>query len=297
MKVFLIDGTYELFRQFFGRPSHLTKDLQEVGAARGVLGSVLQLIEDGATHIGVATDHVIESFRNNLYPGYKTGEGIDPTLFSQFPVLEDALIAMGIATWPMIDQEADDGLASAAKVAAADGDVEQVVIMTPDKDLAQCVDGARVVQVDRRNNKVFDTDGVREKFGVLPKSIPDYLALVGDAADGFPGISGWGAKSTATVLAHYEHIENIPDLVEEWVVKPRGAAGLASELSANRENATLYKDLATLRTEPPVIRNVAELRWQGPTPGFAAMCSRLEQPRLFERAQGLSDRLHGGVES
>lgn len=293
MKVFLIDGTYELFRQFFGRPSHLTKDLHEVGAVRGVLGSVLQLIEDGATHVGVATDHVIESFRNNMYAGYKTGEGIDPTLWSQFPVLEEALVSMGVATWPMSDQEADDGLASAAKVAAADKNVEQVIIMTPDKDLAQCVDGARVVQVDRRNNKVFDTEGVKEKFGVLPKSIPDYLALVGDTADGFPGISGWGAKSTATVLAHYEHIENIPDFVEEWAVKPRSAAALASELSANRDNAKLFKDLATLRTEPPVINNVEETRWHGPTPTFAAMCERLEQPRLLERAQRAADGING----
>jgi 5'-3' exonuclease len=293
MKVFLVDGTYELFRQFFGRPSHLTKDLQEVGAVRGVLGSVLQLFEDGATHVGVATDHVIESFRNNLYPGYKTGAGIDPTLFSQFPLLEDALVAMGVATWPMVDQEADDGLASAAKVAAADAAVEQVIIMTPDKDLAQCVDGARIVQVDRRNNKVFDVDGVKEKFGVLPKSIPDYLALVGDSADGFPGISGWGAKSTATVLAHYEHVENIPDLVDEWAVKPRSAAALAAELSANRKDAMLFKDLATLRTDPPVIGEVEELRWQGPTAAFAAMCDHLEQPQLLQRAE----RARAGLDS
>jgi 5'-3' exonuclease len=292
LKVFLVDGTYELFRQFFGRPSHLTKDLQEVGAVRGVLGSILQLFEDGATHVGVATDHVIESFRNNLYPGYKTGVGIDPTLFSQFPILEDALVAMGVATWPMVDQEADDGLASAAKVAAADPNVEQVIIMTPDKDLAQCVDGARVVQVDRRNNKVFDVDGVKEKFGVLPKSIPDYLALVGDSADGFPGISGWGAKSTATVLAHYEHLENIPDLVEEWAVKPRSAAALASELAANRKEAALFKDLATLRTEPPVVQRVDEIQWAGPTGEFAAMCNFLEQPALLDRAQRASDGLH-----
>jgi 5'-3' exonuclease len=293
MKTFLVDGTYELFRQFFGRPPHLTKDLEEVGAVRGVLGSVLQLIEDGATHVGVATDHVIESFRNNMYPGYKTGVGIDPSLYSQFPILEDALIAMGVSTWPMVDQEADDGLASAAKVAAADDRVEQVVIMTPDKDLAQCVDGGRIVQVDRRNNKVFDVDGVKEKFGVLPKSIPDYLALVGDSADGFPGISGWGAKSTAAVLSHYEHIENIPDLVDEWAVKPRGAAALASELSANRRDAMLFKDLATLRTEPPVIDGVDDLLWNGPTAEFAAVCNRLEQQRLFERAQRLAESLNG----
>jgi 5'-3' exonuclease len=293
MKTFLVDGTYELFRQFFGRPPHLTKDLEEVGAVRGVLGSVLQLIEDGATHVGVATDHVIESFRNNMYPGYKTGVGIDPSLYSQFPILEDALIAMGVSTWPMIDQEADDGLASAAKVAAADDRVEQVVIMTPDKDLAQCVEGGRIVQVDRRNNKVFDVDGVKEKFGVLPKSIPDYLALVGDSADGFPGISGWGAKSTAAVLSHYEHIENIPDLVDEWAVKPRGAAALASELSANRRDAMLFKDLATLRTEPPVIDSVDDLLWNGPTAEFAAVCNRLEQQRLFERAQRLAESLNG----
>lgn len=293
VKVFLIDGTYELFRQFYGRPGHLNKGLEEVGAVRGVLGSTLQLIEEGATHIGVATDQVIESFRNHLYGSYKTGEGIDPSLKAQFPVLEEALMAMGVATWPMIEQEADDGLASAAKVAAADPNVEQVVIMTPDKDLAQCVTGSRVVQVDRRNNKVFDVEGVKEKFGVYPHSIPDYLALVGDSADGFPGLKGWGAKSTASVLAHYEHIENIPDDVADWEISCRGAGTLASVLRANRKEADLFKVLATLRTDPPVVNTVEEMRWNGPTEEFEQVCNRLEQPRLLERAERLRESLNG----
>lgn len=293
MKVFLVDGTYELFRQFYGRPGHLNKDLEEVGAVRGVLGSTLQLIEEGATHVGVATDHVIESFRNDLYAGYKTGEGIDPALRSQFQLLEDALMAMGVATWPMVDQEADDGLASAAKVANSDPNVDQVVIMTPDKDLAQCVEGSRVVQVDRRNNKVFDVDGVKEKFGVYPQSIPDFLALVGDSADGFPGLQGWGAKSTAIVLSHYEHIENIPDDVKDWEVTCRGAGTLAGVLAEQRTDAMLYKDLATLRTEPPVINDVSEMRWRGPTEDFANACKRLEQPRLLERAERLRESRDG----
>lgn len=288
MKVFLIDGTYELFRQFFGRPSHLTKDLVEVGAVRGVLGSVLSLIEDGATHVGVATDHVIESVRNDMWPGYKTGEGIDPQLRSQFPLLEQALTAMGVRVWPMVEWEADDGLASAAAVATDDERVEQVVIMTPDKDLAQCVDGARIVQVDRRNNKVFDRQGVIEKFGVPPESIPDYLGLVGDSADGFPGIAGWGAKTTATVLQAFAHIENIPEDPLTWKLKVRGAATLAQALNDNRANAMLFKDLATLRVDRSLLPSVDGLHWTGPRPEFAALCERLEAERVFERADRLS---------
>lgn len=284
MKVFLIDGTYELFRQYFGRPSHLNKDLQEVGAVRGVLGSTLQLIETGSTHIGVATDHVIESFRNELYPYYKTGEGIAPDLLSQFQLLEDALVSMGIFVWPMVKYEADDALATGAAIAADDTRVEQVVILTPDKDLAQCVKSADIVQVDRRNNTVIDEEGVKAKFGVSPASIPDYLALVGDSADGYPGITGWGAKSTASVLSVYETIENIPDDLSEWSVTPRGAANLASALASRRDEAMLYKDLATLRVDRSLLADVDQLKWQGPTDSFEEMCKVLDAPEIAERA-------------
>ena len=291
--MFLIDGTYELFRQFFGRPSHLTKDLDEVSAVRGVLGSTLQLFETGATHLGVATDHVIESFRNRLYTGYKTGAGIDPTLFAQFPILEDALRAMGVAVWAMVELEADDALASAAKLSSQDDRVEQAVILTPDKDLAQCVVRSRVVQVDRRNNKVFDEAGVLEKFGVLPESIADYLALVGDSADGFPGIQGWGAKSTATVLRKFVHLEDIPESPAEWGLNVRSSATLAGALNDQRDLALLFKDLATLRVDEPLFDNVDSLRWQGPTDDFASICERLEAPGLVGRAQ----RIAGDIRS
>jgi 5'-3' exonuclease len=295
MKIFLVDGTYELFRQFYGRPGHVTKAGIDVGATRGVLRSTLQLIEDGARHLGVATDHVIESFRNDLWPGYKTGEGIDPVLRSQFEVLEESLLAMGIATWPMVDQEADDGLASAAAVAAADENVEQVVILTPDKDLAQCVTGARVVQVDRRNNVVYDEAGVLNKFGVLPASIPDYLALVGDSADGFPGLLGWGAKSAAAVLREYGTIENIPDHASQWNVTVRSGGTLSMTLAAERKNAMLFKDLATLRTEPKVVQNVDEMRWTGPTAQFEKTCELLEDERLFQWAHRLDNLVNGNA--
>jgi 5'-3' exonuclease len=291
VKIFLVDGTYELFRQYFGRPSHLTKELVEVGAVRGVLGSTLQLIEDGATHVGVATDHVIESYRNEMWAGYKTGAGIDPPLYSQFPLLEEALMAMGVATWPMVELEADDGLASAAAIAADDPDVEQVVILTPDKDLAQCVKDGRVVQVDRRNNVVFDEAGVEAKFGVPPRSIPDYLGLVGDSADGFPGIQGWGAKSTATVLREYGTIENIPDDATEWSVKVRGAVSLASTLADNRDDAMLFKQLATLRIDRDLVKDADAMKWRGPGEDFVAMCERLEQPSLVERAEKAAKKL------
>jgi len=289
VKVFLIDGTYELFRQHFGRPSHLTKDLIEVSAVRGVLGSTFQLIETGATHLGVATDHVIESFRNQMWPGYKTGLGIAPELLSQFPLLEDALRAAGIVVWAMVDQEADDALAAAALKAAADEDVEQVVILTPDKDLAQCVIGSRIVQVDRRSNKVFDENGVSEKFGVDPASIADYLALVGDSADGFPGIAGWGAKSTALVLSKFKSVENIPEAFTDWGLLVRGGVNLAAALNEQRDLALLFKDLATLRTDAYVFDAVDDMRWRGLTSEFASMCAHLESPGLLERAQRLSD--------
>jgi 5'-3' exonuclease len=269
-------------------PSHVTAAGHEVAAVRGVLGSVLSLLEDGATHIGVATDQVIESFRNDLYAGYKTGEGIDPVLFGQFRPLEVALEAMGVTVWAMRDWEADDALASAAKVAAADERVEQVVICTPDKDLAQCVTAERVVQLDRRKRVTVDEDGVRAKFGVDPGSIPDFLALVGDSADGFPGLSGWGAKSTAAVLAHYRHLEAIPDAGGQWEVSVRGGPKLAATLAAHRDEALLYRDLATLRTEPAVIDGVDQLRWAGPVEGFARMAAHLDAAGTARRAEELA---------
>lgn len=284
MKVHLVDGTYELFRHFFALPSHVTAAGEEVGAARGVVGSVLGLLGE-ASHVGVATDHVIESWRNALWPGYKTGAGIDATLFAQFPLLEEALASLGVVVWPMVDWEADDALASAAKVAAADAEVEQVLICTPDKDLGQCVTGTRVVQLDRRKRQVLDADGVRAKFGVPPASIPDYLALVGDAADGFPGLPGWGAKSAAAVLAKYGTIEAVPALGHRWEVDVRSAKTLAATLDDQRELALLFKRIATLVTDPPVIASVAELRWAGPRPDFPDMCRRLEAPEMAERAE------------
>lgn len=291
MKVHLVDGTYELFRHFFGAPPHRNGDGQEVAAVRGVLGSVLQIVEEGSTHVGVATDHVIESFRNELWPGYKTGEGIDPDLLSQFWLLEDALRALGIWVWPMVDLEADDALASAAAVADGDGRVDQVVICTPDKDLGQCVQGRRIVQLDRRRDLLIDEAGVVAKFGVTPGSIPDYLALVGDSADGFPGLSGWGAKSAATVLARWLHIEDIPPDPAAWEVAVRGAPKLASTLRENFDDAILFKDLATLRVDRTLLPNVDALRWNGPSPEFDDLCRRLDAPTLAARGHALAMRL------
>ncbi len=289
MDVHLIDGTYELFRHFFAVPSSTDSDGNEVGAVRGVLGSTVALLEEGATHVGVATDHVIESFRNDLWPGYKTGEGIEPALLSQFHPLEEALESLGVVVWKTVKHEADDALASAAKRAAADTRVKRVFICTPDKDLAQMVDGRRVVQYDRRAGKVRDADGVREKFGIPPESIPDYLALVGDSADGFPGVRGWGAKSAATVLACYPHLDDIPPDAAAWRVRVRGAERLAAALADAREDARLFRDLATLRTNLPVFRNVDELRWTGPTPVFFNLCARMNASGLFRRAQRLAE--------
>jgi 5'-3' exonuclease len=286
MRVFLVDGTYELFRHFFGAPPHVNRDGQEVAATRGVLSSVLALLEAGATHVGVATDHVIESFRNRMWPGYKTSAGVDPLLLSQFGLLEDSLGTMGVIVWPMVELEADDAMASAVAVCAADPAVEQVVICTPDKDLGQCVDGGRVVQLDRRRDIVIDEAAVREKFGVPPESIPDYLALVGDSADGFPGLAGWGAKSTAAVLSRYGHLESIPEHGGQWEVPIRGAATLAATLAADKDLAYLFRDLATLRTQPPVITGPSELRWAGPREGFAELCRDvLDSPALATRAR------------
>ena len=290
MKVHLVDGTYELFRYFFAVPSHLDQKGAEAGALRGVLGTVLSLLENGATHIGVATDHIVESFRNELYDGYKSGEGIDPDLFGQFHPLEDALEAMGVTVWRMKEYEADDGLASASALAWADPRVEQILRLTPDKDLAQCVQGNRVVMVDRRKNMILDESGVQEKFGVYPASIPDYLALVGDTADGFPGLKGWGAKSAATILDRWLVLEEIPDSPEDWDVKIRGAERLATSLREGRKDAALFKDLATLRTSADVGQSPDEWAWSGPRPEFRSICDSLRASSLAERAQRLIDK-------
>jgi 5'-3' exonuclease len=289
MEVHLLDGTYELFRHFFAVPSRRDPTGQEVGAVRGVLGTVLTILEDGATHVGVATDHVIESFRNEMWPGYKTGAGVDPELMSQFPLLEEALDALGVTVWAMVAQEADDALAAAAAVAAGDRRVKRVYVCTPDKDLAQCVRDPRVVQLDRRNRRLIDEAAVREKFGVEPESIPDWLALVGDSADGFPGLSGWGAKSTATVLGRYNHLEGIPGDAAAWEVSVRGAPKLAATLSDERDLAMLFRDLATLRTDAPV-GAVDAWRWPGPTDAFPEWADRLRVGGLADRARRLAER-------
>jgi 5'-3' exonuclease len=289
MQVHLLDGTYELFRHYFAVPSHHDPDGVEVAAVRGVLGTVLTMLEDGATHLGVATDHVIESFRNDLWPGYKTSAGIDPELLAQFPLLEEALEALGVCVWAMVEQEADDALAAAAAVAAADRRVEQVLICTPDKDLAQCVADPRVAQLDRRQRRLLDEAGVREKFGVGPSSIPDWLALVGDSADGFPGLPGWGAKSAAAVLARYEHLEKIPERAHQWDVSVRGAMKLATTLTEHGQEARLFLTLATLRTDAPV-GTVDDWRWAGPTEKLAAWAGRLGAPALVSRAERVAER-------
>jgi len=290
MQVHLVDGTYELFRHYFAVPSHTNRDGREVGAARGVLTSMFQLLEEGATHVGVATDHVIESFRNDLYTGYKTGEGIEPALRGQFELLEAALAAAGFTVWPLEEYEADDGLAAAAAVADADPRVERVFVCSPDKDLAQCVRGERVVQLDRRQRAVRDAAGVREKFGVDPPSIPDYLALVGDSADGFPGLPGWGAKSAAAVLGHYAHLEKIPADASDWAVKVRGAAKLAATLADQREDALLFRRLATLAAEGPDVGAVDDWRWRGSTDAFEEMADYLDAEALRARAARLVSR-------
>lgn len=276
MNVHLIDGTYELFRHYHALPSAKLPDGTEVGAVRGVLASLLGLINRGATHVAVATDQVIESFRNALWPGYKTGEGVEPDLLAQFPLLEEALTAAGFVLWPMVEFEADDALAAGARAAAGDPAVEQVLICTPDKDLAQAVVGTRVVQLNRRTNAILDEAGVVAKFGVPPESIPDYLALVGDAADGYPGLPGWGAKSAAAVLARFGHIENIPADARDWHVNAASAGTLARTLQRDRHLALLFRRLATLRTDLLLFGSVEELRWTGPTPAFEALGRRLD---------------------
>ena len=279
MKIHLIDGTYELFRHFYAVPSARDEEGREVGATRGVVASVLGMINRGATHVGVATDHVIESFRNRLWPNYKTGAGVDPNLLSQFGLLEDALTALGVTVWPMIEYEADDALAAAAVRAAADSRVEQVIICTPDKDLSQTVSGTRIVQLNRRTNAIRDEAAVVAKFGVLPASIPDYLALVGDAADGYPGLPGWGAKSSAAVLARYLHLEAIPADPRTWGVNAANSGALAATLGRERERAFLFRDLATLRTDIPVFDDVDQLRWAGPTPAFQTLAAKMDRAR------------------
>jgi 5'-3' exonuclease len=274
MDVYVIDGTYELFRHYYAVPSARDRDGREIGAVRGVVASVLALIGQGAHHLGVATDHVIESFRNRLWPGYKTGDGIEPDLLAQFPLLEEALAALGVAVWPMVEVEADDALASAAAVAAGDPRVDRVVICTPDKDLAQCVSGTRVVQLNRRTRTTLDEAGVMAKYGVPPASIPDFLALVGDAADGYPGLEGWGAKSAAAVLARYGRLEAIPPDPRTWGVNAASPAALARTLARERDLAFLFRTLATLRRDLPLFESVDELQWQGPSPAFEPLAAR-----------------------
>ncbi|MGH9165256.1 MAG: 5'-3' exonuclease [Acidimicrobiales bacterium] len=288
LTVHLVDGTYELFRYHFGVPAEVRAKGSRTAATRGVVGSVLGLLEGGATHVGVATDHVIESFRNAMWPGYKDGSGVDPDLLAQFGPVEDALRALGVVVWAMVDHEADDALASAAATTVADDRVDQVVICTPDKDLGQCVVGQRVVQLDRRHDVVLDEAGVVAKFGVHPESIPDWLALVGDSADGFPGLKGWGAKAAAAVLARYRHLEEIPRLGERWDLDVRGARSLANVLNEQRDLALLFRDLATLRLAPPVLAAVDDLRWAGPTPAFTEICAAFDAHRLPERAEALA---------
>ena len=295
MKVHLIDGTYELFRHFFAVPSSKNESGQEIGAVRGVLTSVFSMIEAGATHLGVATDHVVESFRNELYPEYKTAEGVAPELLSQFPILEEALESMGVIVWPMTYFEADDALASAAVKAAADARVTQVLICTPDKDLAQCVVGNRVVQLDRRRNILRGEAGVEEKFGVKPESIPDYLAVTGDSADGYPGISGWGAKTASLALSKYRHLENIPKDWRTWDTSIRRARPLAESLFLAWDEALLYRTLATLRFDAPVFDSVDDLSWTGARDNFEQSCERLRAKDLYRRVSAKAHSKSGAA--
>ncbi len=283
MDIHLIDGTYELFRHFFAVPAAKDAAGQEIGAVRGVLTSVLSMIEKGATHLGVATDHVVESFRNDLYPGYKTSEGVPAELLSQFPILEEALESMGVKVWPEVYFEADDALASAAAKAALDDRVGQVFICTPDKDLGQCVVGTRVVQLDRRRELLRDEAGVVAKFGVKPQSIPDYLAVVGDSADGYPGVAGWGLKAAAFALSQYPHLEDIPRDWRDWVPSIKRARPLSESLFSAWDDALLFRTLATLRLDVPVFESVDALRWQGPRPSFEETSQRLKAPDLLRR--------------
>ena len=285
MQVHLVDGTYELFRAWFGAPESKSPDGREVGATRGFLRSMAAMLRnEGVTHVGCAFDQSVESFRNDLFDGYKTGEGLEPELFEQFALAERASRALGMVTWPMVEFEADDALATAAAKFRDSPGVERVVICSPDKDLCQCVRGELVVTLDRRRNIVLDADGVREKFGVSPESIPDYLALVGDPADGIPGIARWGAKSASTVLAEFGHIEDIPDDHEQWGLKVRGRETLGRNLHEHRNDAMLYQTLATLRTDVPLHESLSDLRWKGPDrPALEALCDELGERAVLAR--------------
>ena len=293
MRAHLVDGTYELFRHYFALPSSKAADGTEVAAVRGVVRSMLALLEGGATHLGVATDHVIESFRNDLWPGYKTGAGVAPDLLAQFPILEEALSALGVVVWPMTKYEADDALASAAAQAA--GYADQVLICTPDKDLAQCVVTDRVVQLDRRAEKLIDEAAVVAKFGVAPQSIPDYLALVGDSADGFPGLPGWGAKSAAAILSKFCHLEDVPADPADWGLQLRGAAALSATLQEQRRLALLFKKLATLSTSVRVRATEDRLRWTGPRRGFQRIADYLRAPQLVDQAKAAASSKGSGL--
>lgn len=284
MKIHLVDGTYELFRNHFGAPPKKAPDGREVGATLGLLRSLLLLLSSPeVTHVAVAFDHIIKSFRNDLFDGYKTGEGTDPELLAQFPLAEEAVSALGVVVWPMVEFEADDALAAAVARFKDNPEVEQIVICSPDKDLAQLVSGKRIVCWDRRRDIVIDEEGVMEKYGVSPASIPDFLALVGDSADGIPGIPAWGAKSSASLLAHYGHIENIPDDPETWELKVRGAKRLAENISDQREDALLFRQLATLRTDVSLKENLGDLEWKGAHARLKALCYELGDERIPER--------------
>jgi 5'-3' exonuclease len=285
VNIHLIDGTYELFRHYHALPSARDAQGHEIAAVRGVVASILKMISDGATHLAVATDHVIESFRNRLWPGYKTSAGVPRDLLEQFPLLEETLAALGVVVWPMIELEADDALASGASAAAEDARVDRVVICTPDKDLAQCVRGTRVVQLNRRTRVIRDEAGVLAKFGVPPASIPDFLALVGDAADGYPGLPGWGEKSASALLARYGHIEDIPAEWREWKVNAANPGALARTLGEQRERALLFRTLATLRTDERLFESVDDLRWTGPAPAFAAFAARFDAAVAAKRQE------------
>jgi 5'-3' exonuclease len=287
MQIYLVDGTYELFRHYYAVPYARDAQGREVAAVRGVLASMLGMLKGGVTHLAVATDHIVESFRNDLWPGYKTSEGVEPDLLAQFPLLEEVLAAAGIVVWPMVEFEADDALAAGAAIAARDEKVERVVVCTPDKDLGQSVNGTRVVQLHRRTGVTLDEAGVAQKFGVLPASIPDYLALVGDSADGYPGLKGWGAKSSAAVLGKFLHLEMIPEDWREWHVNVSSAASLSATLTRDWENALLFRKLATLRTDITLFEDVEQLRWNGPTPGFEEIATRLDKART-EKPEGKS---------
>jgi 5'-3' exonuclease len=280
MEIYLIDGTYELFRHYYAVPKAQDAEGREVGAVRGVLASLLGMVREGATHIAVATDHVIESFRNGLWHDYKTSAGVEPDLLAQFPLLEEVLSAAGFPVWPMIEFEADDALAAAAVKAGLDKRVERVIVCTPDKDLAQCVSGTRIVQLSRRTQVTLDEQGVLKKFGVMPESIPDYLALVGDSADGYPGLPGWGAKSSSAVLAKFRHLEAIPSDWRNWSVNAANASGLAATLAEQRERAMLFRTLATLRTDIPLFDDVEQLRYKEPSPEFKALSDHLNSARI-----------------